>query len=166
MARNTGLWADVKRSLDAAERCWSRAAPRAASLAAHGDEMPDDVRADRELAVGKHLHDFYGALEQAIERIVAAVDGDLPMARNYHEELVRRAATEVPGIRGPIISTELAADLQALRAFHHVYNKAYGEFDYARAEPNVIVARRTLPRFKDEVTAFAQAFGIKGEDSP
>jgi hypothetical protein len=130
------------------------------------DAMPEDTRFDRETTVAKLLHDCYGAMESAIERLVKDVDGAAPSSgANYHVELIRRAATEFEGVRPAMISAEMASDLQILRAFQHVVRHAYSDFDYQRAAPNVSVAARAVTRLSQEITAFAEAMGIKAHET-
>jgi hypothetical protein len=160
MARSRALWADVARDLKTATIKFQLAESRAASLLT--DTLPADARFDRETTVAKLLHDCYGALESAIERLVKEVDGAAPSSGfNYHVELIRRAADDVEGIRPAMVSAETARDLQDLRAFHHVVRHAYSDFEYQRAAPNVAVAARVIPRLSHEIAAFAEAMGIK-----
>jgi hypothetical protein len=122
--------------------------------------MPGDVRIDREYAIGAMLHNAYGAMESALERLIQAVDGDLPSGAAYHAELVRRAARAVNGVRPAIISRTTATELQRLRAFRHAFRHAYDGYDYARAAENVPLAERVTGRFRDEITRFATTIGL------
>jgi hypothetical protein len=105
--------------------------------------MDADVRLDREIAVGQMLHNCYGAIESALERLIAAVDGTLPTGSAYYADLLRRAATPVPGVRPAMIGGELAADLDRLRRFRHAFRHAYGDYDYARAATTTPAPPRT-----------------------
>src|SRR3712207_1761509 len=100
MDGNPALWSDIAADLDAALAKTAKAAARAARLAAERGTMPEDVIEAFELAIGSHLHDAYTALEQAIERVVIAVDGDRPPGRDSHKPLIDRAARPVEGLRG------------------------------------------------------------------
>jgi hypothetical protein len=164
MARHPALWSDVTRDLDTAERACRLAAERAVSLAERGDQMPDDVRFDRELAIGKLLHDCYGALEAVLERLVDAIDEERPKGGDYHTRLVQRAAADIGGLRPAMIGAATAKDLQELRGFRHVMRHVYGDFDYERAAPNVGIAQRTVKNFRAEITEFARRIDILDDE--
>jgi hypothetical protein len=53
---NPALWADITRDLDAATRYAETAVQRAASLESHSEDMDDDIREDRQAAIGLLLH--------------------------------------------------------------------------------------------------------------
>jgi hypothetical protein len=146
--------------LEVAMKASDLAASRAESLADEANPLPDDVRFDREIVVGKMLHDCYQAIESAIERLVIAIDEERPVGGSYHSELLRRAATTIDGLRPAIISRALEQDLQALRSFHHVVRHAYGDYDYVRTVPNVDVATRAVKSALTQIEAFAKAMGL------
>lgn len=160
MALNPALWADVQRDLEAARKNAADLLARAEALEGHGTELPPDLRLDREIAIGAMLHNCFGALESALERLIEAVDGGLPTGRNYHAELIRRAAAPVPGVRPTIISPALAADLQQLRQYRHAFRHAYGDYNYARAAENVPIVSRAVPALAAEIEVFAQVIAL------
>lgn len=155
MAANPALWADVQRDLEVVHKNAAALLARAEALERHGVELPPDLRLDREIAIGVMLHNCFGAMESALERLIEAVDGSLPTGRNYHTELIRRAEASVPDIRPSIISPALAADLQRLRQYRHAFRHAYGDYDYARAAENIPVITRAVPALIAELKAFA-----------
>lgn len=154
MAAAPALWADLQRHLAAAEKNAAEAVARAASL--RQNDLSAEVRRDREMAIGTMLHHCYGAVEAALERLILALDGDLPAGSLYRVELVRRAAAPVSGVRTAVISAETAADLQRLHAFRHAFRHAY-----ARAAENVPLAEQVLRRFGAELGAFADAAELR-----
>ena len=149
-------WADVAEDLATAVAEAGRAAAKAATLG----ETAGTAREDRELAIGKHLHDAYSAAEKALERLVELTDGSVPAGRSFHRDLIRRAAHPLDGVRPAIISAETAEAMEDLLSFRHVFRHAYGAFRYARAAPNVALAAAAIPRLRDEVTAFAAGLGL------
>ena len=156
MAANPALWADVRRDLEVARKNAADLLARAEALERGDTALPPDLRLDREIAIGAMLHNCFGAMESALERLVEAVDGSLPTGRNYHLELIRRAAAPVPEVRPAIISAALAADLQQLRQYRHAFRHAYGDYDYKRAAGNVPVAARAVPALASEIRAFME----------
>lgn len=160
MAAHQALWADILRDLATAESHVGTACDRARSLR-EAAALPDDVRIDREYMIGTMLHHAYSGIESALERLIRAVDGDLPNASStFHADLIRRAATPIDGLRPAIIAKETAEDLHRLRRFRHAFRHIYEGYEYARAAENVAVAERSLPRFTAEVTAFARSIGM------
>jgi hypothetical protein len=131
-----------------------RAAEKHAARAGLADE-------DRELAIGKHLHDAYCAAEAALERLVLAIDGGLPQGRRYHQDLLERVAHEVAGIRPAVIGRDTLRGLRQLLGFRHVFRHQYETFDYALAEPNVALAAAVVPQLAAEVEDFAKRSGLK-----
>jgi hypothetical protein len=159
MGANPALWADVQRDLAAARANVAGAVARAASLAA-GGAIDDDFRLDREIAVGSMLHNCYSAVERALERLIVAFDGGLPSGRNYHADLIERAAAPLVGVRPAVVSRRLAADLHRLRQFRHAFRNAYGDYDYTRAAENVPIAERAMTLVEIEFANFAAATGM------
>jgi hypothetical protein len=160
VAANPALWTDVLRDLAVARQNAADLAMRAETLERRGGRMEPDVRRDREIAVGSMLHNCYGAIEAALERLIVAVDGSLPSGRDYHAEVIRRAATPVPDVRPAMISDALAADLQRLRQFRHVFRYASTGYDYDRAAENVPVAVRAVDLVATELGTFASAIHL------
>ncbi len=160
MVGNLALWSDVLRDITQAENAFGRAIVRGNILAERGSEMPEMDREDREIAVGKQLHDGFCAMESVLERLVRAIDGNLPSGQDTHAQLIDRAANQISGLRPAMISKETAADMHLLRAFRHVMRHSYGDYDYGRAAPNLEVAGKTIKSFKREIDEFAVTMKI------
>ncbi len=150
------LWSDVLADLAAAREQTERAVAKDAGLAG----LAADVREDRELAIGKHLHDAVSALERAIERLIQDIDGDLPRGRSFHQDLLERAGRDMPGLRPAIVTPATRRDVGVLIGFRHVFRHAYGAYDYALAGPNVALVRTAVPRAIAEIEAFGAAIGL------
>ncbi|HEV7266239.1 MAG TPA: hypothetical protein VGN83_15150 [Falsiroseomonas sp.] len=101
------IWSDVEDDLETACLAAAQAVAKAATL----QDMPAAFRADRETAIGKHLHDAFSAAEKALRRIVAAVDDSLPASGNFHRDLIERAARPDADRRPAIVTAETAAGL-------------------------------------------------------
>jgi len=157
MAVTPPAWSDVEYDLSAAQELTAKAAAKDAALAG----LPPDMREDRELAIGKHLHDAISALERALERLVQDIDGDLPRGRSFHRDLLDRAARPMPGCRPAILSAATRRDLGLLVGFRHAFRHSYGGFDYALAQPNVAVAAAAVPRAAAEIEALGVAVGLR-----
>jgi len=149
-------WADVSRDLEVAMAEARQAVAKDVTLPG----LPDAQREDRELAIGKHLHDAYSAAEKALERVLELVDGELPAGRHFHRDLLARAARAVAGRRPAIISAATAEELDLLLSFRHVFRHQYGRFNYGRAQANVATAGEVMPKLREEVAALAVALGL------
>jgi hypothetical protein len=160
MAVTPPTWSDVDYDLAAARDLAAKAADKDAGLAG----LAPAAREDRELAIGKHLHDAVSAIERALERLVQDIDGDLPRGRSFHRDLLDRAARPMPGRRPAILTAETRRDLGLLVGFRHAFRHSYGGFDYALARPNVAVAAAAVPRAVAEIEALGAALGIRPQD--
>ncbi|WP_270935282.1 ribonuclease toxin HepT-like protein [Falsiroseomonas oryzae] len=149
-------WSDVARDMGIAQAETDKAVAKHATLAT----LPPDLSADREVAIGRHLHNAYSAAERALERLVAGIDGEIPHGTRYHQDLLARAATPIAGIRPAILSDETLRDMRRLLAFRHAFRHVYETFDYDLAKPNLALAAATIPRLRDEITAFAAGLGL------
>ena len=159
---NPALWADVRRDLDAASRFADGAVRRAASLERGDLALDPDAREDREAAIGLLLHNCYGSMEAALERLIKSIDGDVPAGSSFHSNLILRAQTEIEGMRPPMISVTTARKLQKLRAFRHVFRHAYDGFDYNRAAENVPLAEAVVQALRDHLERFRDALDASG----
>lgn len=155
-------WSDVAADLAAARDQAARAAAKARTLAS----LSGDSREDRELAIGKHVHDPVSALERAIERLVLEFDGALPHGRAYHQDLLDRAARPLPGTRPALLTARTRRALGLLIAFRHAFHHAYGGFDFALAQPDIALAEAAIPAAADELEAAAAALGFRPEPPP
>jgi hypothetical protein len=107
-------WIDAWRDIGIARSQFAEAAEKLASLQSD-DTVPPGFRADREAMVGLLLHNGYGAVEQALERLISAYDGGLPQGSNHHRDLLARAAREVQGQRPAMIAKQTHKLLDDLR---------------------------------------------------
>jgi hypothetical protein len=149
-------WSDVAADLEAARAQAGRAVAKEAALGGLGGE----AREDRELAIGKHLHDAVSALERALERLILDLDGDLPRGPRFHQDLLDRAARAMPGLRPPLLGDATRRDLARLMAFRHAFRHAYGTYDHALARPNVALAAEAIPRALTEIESAARRLGL------
>jgi hypothetical protein len=54
-----------------------------------------------------------------------AIDGAVPTAANWHQELLTQMQTEIPTLRPAIISYDLKEALEEYRGFRHVVRNVY-----------------------------------------
>ncbi|OIO94904.1 MAG: hypothetical protein AUJ92_08960 [Armatimonadetes bacterium CG2_30_59_28] len=87
------------------------------------DREPDgyDLR-----AISGILQDFYTGIERVFVRVEEEVNGGLPAGEDWHKQLLTDMALEIPGIRPPMVSESLAAELDEYLRFRHLARHTYG----------------------------------------
>ncbi len=118
-------------------------AARAAAIWAGATGGADDYRVD---AAALNLHGFYAGLERVFVVIAERVDGSVPGGANWHQELLRQMAVELPGVRPAVLTPELAARLEPFRGFRHVVRNVYARLLTRRASARSSVSWRTRGR--------------------
>lgn len=76
-------------------------------------------------SVALNLHDFYNGLERIFERIAENIDEIKPEGLNWHQEILRQMAMEIPKVRPAVISQDLREELDKYRAFRHIVRNIY-----------------------------------------
>lgn len=102
---------EIRRSIQRAKKAWS--------LALNED---DSLYLD---SVALNLHDFYNGLERIFERIAENIDEIKPEGLNWHQEILRQMAMEIPKVRPAVISQDLREELDKYRAFRHIVRNIY-----------------------------------------
>ena len=85
-------------------------------------QQADDFYLD---SVALNLHSFYSGLERIFEKLASTIDGTMPSAANWHQELLVQMQTEIPSIRPAVISARLKESLDEYRGFRHVVRNTY-----------------------------------------
>ena len=102
---------EIRRSIQRAKKAWS--------LALNKD---DSLYLD---SVALNLHDFYNGLERIFERIAENIDEIKPEGLNWHQEILKQLAMEIPKVRPAVISQGLREELDKYRAFRHIVRNIY-----------------------------------------
>ncbi len=93
------------------------------------------------------------SLEAALSRILDLLGEEMPSGRDWHADLIRRAARPMadrPEILPPVVA-EAASET---RRFRHVAMRSYGTFDPALAQPAVAAARLLAAGLANAVILF------------
>lgn len=85
-------------------------------------KQDDDFYLD---SVALNLHAFYSGLERIFEKLASTIDGAVPTAANWHQELLAQMQTEIASLRPAIISYDLKEALEEYRGFRHVVRNVY-----------------------------------------
>jgi len=102
---------EIQGSIQRAKKAWS--------LALNED---DSLYLD---SVALNLHDFYNGLERIFERIAENIDEIKPEGLNWHQEILRQMAMEIPKVRPAVILQDLREELDKYRAFRHIVRNIY-----------------------------------------
>ena len=85
-------------------------------------QQNDDFYLD---SVALNLHSFYSGLERIFAKLASTIDGAVPNAANWHQELLTQMQAEIPSIRPAVISCQLKETLEEYRGFRHVVRNVY-----------------------------------------
>jgi len=115
--------------------------------------LNDDYYLD---GVALNLHGFYAGLEKIFEKIAATVDGSVPNAANWHQELLSQMSMEIPEVRPAVISQELRDMLEDYRGFRHVVRNVYTHLlNPEKIELLITKIEPVLEKLTAEINAFA-----------
>jgi hypothetical protein len=123
------------------------------------------LQARAQLSVGRdllldsaalNLHDFYTGLERIFTQIASGMDQSVPTGPDWHRELPRQMAVELPGLRPAVLTYALAVGIDEFLRFRHVVRHNYA---FAlEAERIERLASRLRPLYRDvslSLVAFA-----------
>ena len=102
---------EIKVSIQRAKKAWSLALSK-----------DDSLYLD---SVALNLHDFYNGLERIFERIAENIDEIKPEGLNWHQQILKQMAMEIPKVRPAVISQDLKEELDKYRAFRHFVRNIY-----------------------------------------
>lgn len=107
--------------------------------------------------VALNLHGFYSGVEKIFEKIAATVDGSVPTAANWHQELLSQMCMEIPQVRPAVISAGVRDMLEDYRGFRHVVRNVYTfHLNPEKMERLIAMVDTVLERLAAELTAFAE----------
>jgi hypothetical protein len=105
-------------------------------------------------ALGYTIHNIYNLMESYFLRISKFFENSLdPLS--WHKELIRHMTLEIEGLRPALLDRSLAARIDELRSFRHVFRNIYQtELDPKRVELVQRALDSTLSAFKKAHTEF------------
>jgi hypothetical protein len=161
MAAPHPIWLDVVVDLDAARRRIGEAdaAWRSAAAAAGSEREKGAYYAAHKCV------DADQAIESALARLVAEIDGKLPAGPTWHVDLIRRVSVALPERRAPILTPETMQGLLDVRGFRHAMTHAvYLGFVERKGERGIADALLWLPQVIAQIEAFGVAMGLRPGD--
>src|SRR5690349_4402510 len=87
------------------------------------------------------MQSAHTSLESGLVRILEMIGEERPSGDRWHADLIWRAAIDRPGIRPPILGSDLIAAADETRRFRNVASRAYDNFEPAAAIGAVAAAR-------------------------
>ena len=108
-------------------------------------------------SVALNLHAFYSGLERIFEKLASSIDGSVPSAANWHQELLAQMQTEIPSVRPAVISAAVKELLEEYRGFRHVVRNVYS-YHLKPEKLKLLVEKleHTFVAASKELTVFAQ----------
>lgn len=126
---------------------------RTVKIWAQARRSADDYYVD---AAALNLHGFYAGLERLLEVIADGIDLTKPSGPNWHQDLLRQMAADIPGVRPPVLSSELRDRLDRYRGFRHVVRNVYTfSLDPDQVETLVRQLQPLMDQVDSELSAFA-----------
>jgi hypothetical protein len=122
--------------------------------------LADALRGDDRYldAAALNLHAFYSGIERLFELVARQIDEAMPAGANWHAELLAQMAAPVSGVRSPVVSTTLLAQLDRFRGFRHVVRNVYTyNLDIDQVALLVHQLPETLRLIEVELGAFADS---------
>lgn len=102
------------------------------------------------------LQSFYSGIERALELVAVEMDGGTLGGDSWHAELLRQMATDVPGVRPPVLERTGADWLDEYRKFRHRARNIYAtNLVPDRVEPLVTGLTEGWPQVRNDLLAFA-----------
>ena len=116
--------------------------------------------------VALNLQSFYTGLERIFELVIAEVDQAVPSNANWHQELLRQAATPIPDLRPALIGDATRDALDRYRGFRHVVRNIYSfDLDREQIAPLVRDLRAVFARAQSDLLQFADGIAQIGKSA-
>ncbi|ACX51670.1 hypothetical protein Adeg_0521 [Ammonifex degensii KC4] len=107
------------------------------------------------LLLGAALDDFYLSVERIFKMLATEADELLPKGESWPRDLLLQISREIPGVRPPVITQGLAAELDELRRFRRLFRNIYGHhLQEERVEELARKAVSLFERIKEELSIF------------
>ena len=109
-----------------------------------------------EMALMHALQSAHTSLENGLLRILELLGEERPIGRNWHADLIRRIAMDLPGRRPAILSPSLAEAADETRRFRHRATHNYDAFDSVDLEPTIRASQILVENLRSEITQFKE----------
>ena len=117
-------------------------------------------------SVGYQLHNLYCAFEDLFKIVAETFENQIQDKSTLHQELLKRMAISIEGVRPRLLSQECFLLLDNLRSFRHLFRHAYSYGLDERKVKIVLDDAFTLRGIcRNDIDAFLNSFG-KGGKAP
>ncbi len=110
-------------------------------------------------SVGYQLHNLYCAFEDLFKIVAETFENHIQDKSKYHQELLKRMAIPIEGVRPRLLSQECFLLLDNLRSFRHLFRHAYSyELDERKLKivlEDAFTLRRIYPT---DINVFLNSF--------
>lgn len=111
-------------------------------------------------SVGYQLHNLYCAFEDLFKIVAETFENHIQDKSKYHQELLRRMAISIEGVRPRLLSQECFLLLDNLRSFRHLFRHAYSyELDERKLKIVLEDAFTLRKIYPNDVHVFLNSFG-------
>lgn len=148
------LWSDVFDDLASAKKHFQQAVAIFSEGALKTRSEPDYVH---EMAFLHAMQSGYTSFETGLKRIFSLLDEALPVGRDSHAALLKRASRPLEASRPAILDPALFGAASELRGFRHVAMHTYDYFDADRAAAAVKAAQTFLTHLDPAIARFRAA---------
>jgi len=109
-------------------------------------------------ALSAFVHSFYNGVENIFKRLAQEIDQSVPVGEGWHRALLRRMATEVPGVRPAVLHQQTAEALEAYLGFRHFFRHAYTfHIEWEKLQPLVERVGEVFERVRHDIEEFFTA---------
>lgn len=110
-------------------------------------------------SVGYQLHNLYCAFEDLFKIVAETFENQIQDKSKYHQELLKRMAMPIEGIRPRLLSQECFLLLDNLRSFRHLFRHAYSyELDKRKVKIVLEDAFALRKIYPTDVSVFMNSF--------
>jgi hypothetical protein len=120
--------------------------------------LPPEPSHRDKAALGAFVHSFYNGIENILKRLAQEIDHSIPVGEGWHRALLRRMATEVPGVRPAILQQETAEALEPYLGFRHFFRHAYTfHIEWEKLQPLIEKVGEVFERVRNDLERFFTA---------
>jgi uncharacterized protein YutE (UPF0331/DUF86 family) len=110
-------------------------------------------------SVGYQLHNLYCAFEDLFKIVAETFENHIQDKSKYHQELLKRMAISIEGVRPRLLSQECFQLLDNLRSFRHLFRHAYSyELDERKVKIVLDDAFTLKGICRNDIDAFLNSF--------
>jgi hypothetical protein len=120
-----------------------------------GDTTDDSPNSATMAAIAMYMVNLYRAIEKILELIARELKVPVPVAKDWHSQLLNMFSEPPTGGLPALVSNDIAEPLKAYRGFRSVVQNAYAmRLRWDALKPNAVLASVIVSGFRRNVDAF------------